>query len=35
MNMIFEKGEVPSDCRKTLIIQLYKKGDKGEYGNLK
>ena len=26
--MIFEKGEVPSNFRKTLIKQLYKKGDK-------
>ena len=28
MNMIFEKGEVPNDFRKTLIKPLYKKGDK-------
>jgi len=27
MNMIFEKGEVPNDFRKTLIKPLYKKGD--------
>ena len=25
MNMIFEKGEVPNDFRKTLIRRLYKK----------
>ena len=30
MNMIFEKGEVPNDFRKTLIKPLYKKGDKSE-----
>ena len=28
VNTIFEKGEVPSDFRKTLIKPLYKKGDK-------
>ena len=33
MNMIFEKGEVPNDRRKTLIKPLYKKGDKSECGN--
>ena len=33
MNMIFEKGEVPSDFSKTLIKRLYKKGDKSECGN--
>ena len=33
MNMIFEKGEVPNDFRKTLIKPLYKKGDKSECGN--
>ena len=27
MNMIFEKGEVPNDFRKTLFKPLYKKGD--------
>ena len=26
--MIFEKGEVPNNSRKTLIKPLYKKGDK-------
>ena len=31
--MIFEKGEVPSDFRKTLIKLLYKKGDKSESRN--
>ena len=30
MNMIFQKGEVPNDFRKTLIKTLYKKGDKSE-----
>ena len=33
MNMIFEKGEVPNDFRKTLIKPLYKKGDRNECGN--
>ena len=33
MNMIFEKGEVPNDFRKTLIKPLYKKGDKSECYN--
>jgi len=33
MNMIFEKGEVPNDFRKTLIKPLYKKGDKSECRN--
>ena len=33
MNIIFEKGKVPNDLRKTLIKPLYKKGDKSEYGN--
>ena len=28
MNMIFEKGEVPNDFRKTLIKALYTKGVK-------
>ena len=28
MNIIFEKGKVPNDFRKTLIKPLYKKGDK-------
>ena len=32
-NMIFEKGEVPNDFRKTLIKPLYKKGDKSECCN--
>ena len=31
--MIFEKSEVPSDFRKTLIKPLYKKGDESEYGH--
>jgi hypothetical protein len=31
--LIFEKGEVPNDFRKTLIKQLYEKGDKSECGN--
>ena len=33
MNMIFEKGEVPNDLKKTLIKALYKKGDKSECCN--
>ena len=33
MNIIFEKGEVPSVFRKILIKPLYKKGDKNECGN--
>jgi len=37
INMIYEKGEVPNDFRKTLIKPLYKqglyKGDKSECGN--
>ena len=33
MNMIFEKGEVPNDFRKTLRKPLYKKGDKSECRN--
>ena len=33
MNMIFEKGEAPSDFRKTLIKPLYKKGGKSKCGN--
>ena len=33
MNMIFEKGEVPKDFRKTLIKPLYKKSDKSECRN--
>ena len=33
MNMIFEKGEVPNDFRKTLIKPLCKKGDKSECRN--
>ena len=32
-NMIFEKGEVSSDLRKTQIKPLYKNGDKCECGN--
>ena len=32
-SMIFEKGEVPNDFRKTLIKPLYKNGDKSEYRN--
>ena len=35
MNMIFEKGEVSSDFRKTLIEPLNKKGDKSKYSNYK
>ena len=31
--MIFEKGEVPSNFRKTIVKPLYKKGDKSECGN--
>ena len=31
--MIFEKGEVPNDFKKTLIKPLYKKGDKNECVN--
>ena len=30
MNIIFEKGEVPNDFRKTLIKTQYKKGNKSE-----
>ena len=30
MNMIFKKGEVPSDFRKAQIKPLNKKGDKSE-----
>ena len=33
MNMIFEKEEVPSDFRKTLIKPLYNTGDKSKCGN--
>ena len=33
MNMIFEKGEVPSDFRITLIKALYKIGYNNECGN--
>ena len=33
MNTIFEKVEVPSDFRKTLIKPLCKKGNKSECGN--
>ena len=33
MHMIFEKGEVPNDFRKTLIKPQYKKGDKSECRN--
>ena len=33
MNMIFEKGRVCNDFRKTLINKLYKKGDKSECRN--
>ena len=33
MDMIFEKGEVPNDFRKSLIKRLYKKTDKGECHN--
>ena len=32
MNKTSEKGEVPSDFRKTLIKPLYKKNDKSECG---
>ena len=35
MNMIFEKGDLPSDFRKPLIKPLHKKGDKNECGNNK
>ena len=35
MNMIFEKGELPSDFRKTLIESLYRKGHMRECGNYK
>ena len=31
--MIFEKGEVPRNFRKTIVEPLYKKGDKSECGN--
>ena len=30
MNMIFEKGEIPNDFRKTLTKPMYKKGEKSE-----
>ena len=33
LNMIFEKGEVPNDFKKTLIKLLSKKGDKNESRN--
>ena len=33
MSMIFEKGEVPNDFRKTFIKPLYKKGEKSECHN--
>ena len=33
INIIIEKGEVPSHFKKILIKTLYKKGDKTEYGN--
>ena len=33
MNMIFEKGEAPSNFRKTLIKSLDKKGDKSDCYN--
>jgi len=33
MNIIFEKGEVPSNFRETLIKPLFKKGDKDECDN--
>ena len=33
MNMIFKKGEVPNDFRKTIIKPLYKKDDTSEYRN--
>ena len=31
MKMIFEKWDIPSDFRKTLITPLYKKGDKNDW----
>ena len=31
--MIFEKGKIPSDFRKTFIKPLYKKGEKSECCN--
>ena len=31
MKMIFERWDIPSDFRKTLITPLYKKGDKSEW----
>ena len=33
MTTIFEKGELPSNFRKTSIKQVYKKGDKSECSN--
>ena len=33
MNLIFEKGQVPSDFRKTLIKQLHDKSDESECDN--
>ena len=33
MSMIFEKGEVPSNLRKSLIKPLHKKGDKSKCCN--
>ena len=33
MNMVFKKGKVPNDYRKTLIKPLHKKGDKSECRN--
>ena len=35
MNLIFEKGGVPSNLRKTLIKPLCKKGYKSECGNFR
>ena len=32
MGMIFDKGEVPNNFRKTLIKPPYKKGDMSECG---
>jgi hypothetical protein len=35
MNVVVEKGELPSDFRKTLIKPLHKKIVKSECGNYK
>ena len=34
MNIIFEKGKIPNDFRKTLVKPLYKKGDKKTFDSV-